>query len=338
MVVLGKGLITSRHKVSILRQGTVRIDNPGNISLFDVHSPLSEEAVELIGEKKYKKPFVVFECTSYCTYSQAVVPSPMSWVPTFLSHLNDRMTVVDRVKSVISNIFLSLFMVVMDKNFEKLKAELKISPEKSLTTIRQQAQIFLVNSDPIFEFPRPLTPNIIQVGGILASQPINVTNIDPKFDEISSKKFGIIAFGSSLDFCSHPKLLANIYKILIEFSDIHWVWSLKCKLDKDYPNIHTFKWIPQTYLLAKESCVLFISHGGLNSIYESMYHGVPVLTIPLPADAIDNSVRLKRHGMSEILPFHTKDIQESVLPSQISQTKTIRQSCILDKSCIKVWW
>lgn len=94
------------------------------------------------------------------------------------------------------------------------------------------------------------------------------------------------------------------------FPDIEWIWSLKCDLDKFYPNIHVFKWIPQVYLLAQDNCRLFISHGGLNSLYETMHHGVPVLVIPLPMDAMDNSVRLKRHGMLELVP-----VQKEGFPS-----------------------
>ncbi|CAD5125938.1 DgyrCDS14118 [Dimorphilus gyrociliatus] len=374
MVVLGKGLIEAGHDVSISRQGTVRIDNPGNISFFDVASPLSDETVEIIGEtikkssvdllyqnismfaldeygkiiwngliedcremlrdssmkkrleefdlliidhfyfcgfilaEMYKKPFIMFECSSYITYSEAVVPSPMSWVPPFMSSLTDKMTITDRAKSVISSLFLSYFLTKLDKNFEKLKAELQISPGKSISQIRKQSELFFMNSNNIFEFPRPLTPNIIYIGGMLAFQPVKKTDIDPKIEEITSKRFGIVVFGSTLNFCNHPSLLDDIRKSLVKFPDVQWIWSLKCSLDKDYPNIHIFKWVPQAYLLSKKNCALFISHGGLNSVYEAMYHGTPMLVIPMPMDSTDNSIRVKRHGMLELLPFHTKDL------------------------------
>ncbi|CAD5126623.1 DgyrCDS14708 [Dimorphilus gyrociliatus] len=374
LIALGKGLIKSGHQVSISKQGTVRLDNLGNISLFEISSPVSPEHVELVGEairnssidslyqnisyikmdklykvvwdafiedcrtmlsdcsveerlkkfdlividqyffcgfllvEKYKKPFVMYECSSYITYSQAAIPGPVSWVPTFLSSLTDKMTIIDRMRNIISNIHLTVVLDNLDRIFEDLKVEMKISPGKSISEIRKDAQLFLVNSDYIFEFPRPLTPNIVQVGGILASQPVDDTNIHQKFHEITIKRFGIIAFGSALDFCHHPTLLEKISNILKNFKDIHWIWSLKCQLDKEYSNIHIFKWIPQVYLLSKENCVLLISHGGLNSVYEAMYHSTPVLVLPLPADSMDNSVRFKRHGALEILPFHTKGV------------------------------
>ena len=40
-------------------------------------------------------------------------------------------------------------------------------------------------------------------------------------------------------------------------------------------------WIPQNDLLADRRVKLFVSHGGLNSIVEYVYHAKPLLIIPL---------------------------------------------------------
>jgi hypothetical protein len=38
-----------------------------------------------------------------------------------------------------------------------------------------------------------------------------------------------------------------------------------------------FEWIPQNDILAHPNVLLFVSHGGLNGILESLFHGKPVL-------------------------------------------------------------
>ena len=44
-----------------------------------------------------------------------------------------------------------------------------------------------------------------------------------------------------------------------------------------------------------------ILHGGVNGVYEAMYHAVPVLIIPSAFDAMDNAVRMRDKGMAIII-------------------------------------
>lgn len=55
----------------------------------------------------------------------------------------------------------------------------------------------------------------------------------------------------------------------------------------------------------------FLSHGGLNSIFETMYHGVPVVGIPLFGDHYDTMTRVQAKGMGILLNWKT--ITESEL-------------------------
>lgn len=52
---------------------------------------------------------------------------------------------------------------------------------------------------------------------------------------------------------------------------------------------------------------LFVTHGGMNGLMEAVYHGVPVLGIPLFGDQIENMVRVKAKQMGTfILPDQLK--------------------------------
>jgi UDP:flavonoid glycosyltransferase YjiC (YdhE family) len=48
------------------------------------------------------------------------------------------------------------------------------------------------------------------------------------------------------------------------------------------PNVHLEPWIPQTQLLPL--CDVFISHGGFNSVKESLGRGVPLVVLPIMSD------------------------------------------------------
>lgn len=49
----------------------------------------------------------------------------------------------------------------------------------------------------------------------------------------------------------------------------------------------------------------FITHGGSNGIYEAIYHGVPMVGIPLFADQPDNIAHMKARGAAVQLDFDT---------------------------------
>lgn len=45
----------------------------------------------------------------------------------------------------------------------------------------------------------------------------------------------------------------------------------------------------------------FITHGGTNGIYEAIYHGVPMVGMPMFADQPDNLVHIKAKGAAVVV-------------------------------------
>lgn len=67
----------------------------------------------------------------------------------------------------------------------------------------------------------------------------------------------------------------------------------------------------------------FLSHGGLNSIYEAMYHGVPVVGVPLFGDHYDSMTRVQAKGMGIMLhwKYMTEDELYQALTSVITDSR-----------------
>jgi hypothetical protein len=59
------------------------------------------------------------------------------------------------------------------------------------------------------------------------------------------------------------------------------------------------------------NCRLFLTHGGLNSLQEAVYHGVPVLGLPLGGDQELNLIKAVKEGYAFKLQW--KDITEESL-------------------------
>lgn len=65
-------------------------------------------------------------------------------------------------------------------------------------------------------------------------------------------------------------------------------------------HIHLTPWVPQNALLQTGRVAAFLTHGGLNSVYEAAYHGVPLAGLPFFGDAADNIAKAvsRRMGLS----------------------------------------
>ena len=60
-------------------------------------------------------------------------------------------------------------------------------------------------------------------------------------------------------------------------------------------------WLPQNDLLAHKDIKAFVSHVGHNSLYESAYHGVPLVAFPLAGDQDSNAKKAEHLGIGLVV-------------------------------------
>ena len=75
-------------------------------------------------------------------------------------------------------------------------------------------------------------------------------------------------------------------------------------------NIKVMDWLPQNDLLAHKDIKAFVSHVGHNSLYESAYHGVPVVGFPLFAEQHSNTRKAEHFGFGSGVDRKTTDAQQ----------------------------
>lgn len=86
-------------------------------------------------------------------------------------------------------------------------------------------------------------------------------------------------------------------------------------------NVMIRSWLPQNDLLADKRVKVFISHAGMLSTHEAIYHGVPVLAVPLLSD---------QHRVSgRVLIMTSVYIVSTRRDIMYNEIKTFRQMCVL---------
>jgi len=81
-------------------------------------------------------------------------------------------------------------------------------------------------------------------------------------------------------------------------------------------NVHWVKWLPQNDILGHPKTKLFITHCGSNSQHEALFHGVPMLGIPMFAEQGWNCARAQHKGLGlclDLLDFTADEFHDDIV-------------------------
>jgi UDP:flavonoid glycosyltransferase YjiC (YdhE family) len=164
------------------------------------------------------------------------------------------------------------------------------------------ASLWFYLEDLATGYPMPLMPNTLAVGDIAVGRFIRPFSdpLDQFMKANSTVGVVVVSFGSFFDFV--PEHITT--KFCDSFRRIHSrglrvVWKLKSNESEhgcSSENVMILPWIPQYDLLADTRVRLFISHGGLNSLVESVYHAKPLIIFPIAFDQPANAVAAESKG------------------------------------------
>ncbi|XP_021045296.1 UDP-glucuronosyltransferase 2B4-like isoform X2 [Mus pahari] len=168
-----------------------------------------------------------------------------------------------------------------------------------------KADIWLIRTYWDLEFPHPVLPNLDFVGGLHCRLAKPLPKDIEDFVQ-SSGEHGVVVFSLGSMVSSLTEERANVIAAGLAQIPQKVLWRFEGKKPETLgSNTRLYKWIPQNDLLGHPKTRAFITHGGSNGIYEAIYHGIPVVGIPLFGDQFDNIVRLKTKGAAVRLDFLT---------------------------------
>ncbi|NXI42328.1 UD16 glucuronosyltransferase, partial [Galbula dea] len=102
-------------------------------------------------------------------YEATQCPNPPSYVPSFFVGNSDSMTFAQRVKNMLFRMLEFVYCKPMFAQFEELAYEI-LQKKMTATELLSRGSVWLMRYDFVFEFPRPVMPNMVFVGGIHCHQ------------------------------------------------------------------------------------------------------------------------------------------------------------------------
>lgn len=112
-------------------------------------------------------PSVIFARLSFCYYLEegAQCPSLPSYVPGLFSKYTGTMTFKERVWNHLIYIQDDVFCPYLYKTAVEIASEVLQTPV-TMTDLFSPVSIWLLRTDFVLEFPRPVMPNMVFVGGM----------------------------------------------------------------------------------------------------------------------------------------------------------------------------
>ncbi|KAG8008818.1 UDP-glucuronosyltransferase 2A3 [Nibea albiflora] len=211
------------------------------------------------------------------------------------------MTFGQRVQNTIQyvfNMFIDRFIVC--PHYDRL-VDRYFGPDVNFYHLLQGADIWLIRVDFVFEFPRPTMPNIAYIGGFQCKPSKPLSSELEEFVE-SSGEHGFILMSLGTLVKSLPVEITS--EIAAAFAQIPQkvIWRHAGERPNNLGNnTLLLNWLPQNDLLGHPKIKAFVAHGGTNGIYESIYHGVPIVGMPLLFDQAENVLRLEIQGVAKVV-------------------------------------
>ncbi|XP_068169708.1 UDP-glucuronosyltransferase 2A2-like [Antennarius striatus] len=236
-----------------------------------------------------------------------IAPSPLSYCPMHGTELSDRMSFLERLLNVITFGFSEYYITQHITSVYGDTITKYLGPDVDYASLLQGADLWLMRVDFVFEFPRPTMPNIIYMGGFQCKSAKPLPQHLENFVQ-SSGEHGVIIMSLGTLIGELPQDLADDIAAAFAKLPQKVIWKYKGERPATLGNNTLLvDWMPQNDLLGHPKTKLFVAHGGTNGIQEAIYHGIPILGLPLMFDQHDNLLRIAARGAGKIIDVFTMD-------------------------------
>jgi len=261
------------------------------------------------------------------------------------------MSLSERLINHVYNYFVEKFFVFINEDIHQSRSELLGRELPSIEEVnRRRFAIFLSNSHPITHGAWQYAPNIIEVGGL------NIRDAKPLPDnfkswlDAGSNGVVLVSFGSVLQPSQMDpeklKLLLDVFRSLKQYS---FIWKWDTDIENVPENVQISSWLPQQDILSHPNLRVFVTHGGIGSVTEAIYHKASLIGIPFSNDQKPNLLRAQKHGFAKILDWDEithvdlktaieealEDKEMSVALDRVNRVYTDREMKPVDKAA---WW
>ncbi|CAH1153883.1 unnamed protein product [Phaedon cochleariae] len=251
-------------------------------------------------------------------------PTIPSFFPEVVLAYPEDMSFFQRVKNTVCKYIqlLSYHLVVYPRH-SKLVSQY-ISEDIDFYDALYNVSLVLSNSHESLSNPQPSVPCMKDIGGFHIKPPKKLPVDLQKYLDDAKEGAILYSLGSNVRSVDLP--VSTREALLKAFAkrkeNILMKWEDDVLPGKP-ENVRISKWLPQSDILAHPNVKLFITHGGFLSTSETVYHGVPIIAIPIFGDQLLNARLAENGGFAVVLDITdlTEENLSAALEKMISDPK-----------------
>ncbi|XP_017477432.1 PREDICTED: UDP-glucuronosyltransferase-like [Rhagoletis zephyria] len=189
---------------------------------------------------------------------------------------------------------------------------------------KRSTSLILVNQHYTFNGNKPLTPQLIEMGGIHIEEKATTATLPAEIEKFlkNAPHDGVlfVSWGSMVRASSMPSEKAQAIVKALEQQPFNVIWKWESdELPTKSKKFLFVKWAPQLSLLCHPKVKIFWGHAGLLGTTENVYCGKPIITTPLYGDQSVNAYAIQNRGAGTILLYD--DINEKNLLATLKEIR-----------------
>ncbi|XP_063913099.1 UDP-glycosyltransferase UGT5-like [Zophobas morio] len=224
---------------------------------------------------------------------------PVLYPDALLNFHNGRLSLWNKIKSVLWNLWSWYYhhAILVPRGHETAMKYFGVDMPY-IGDIEANQSLFFLNTNPLVYPPRPIVPVVVETGQI------HIKPVKPLPEDLQQildgATEGVIYFslGSNVKSVNLENKVKNTIRQALSEVPYKVLW----KWESDYlpgrpKNVVTRKWFPQQDVLAHRNIRAFVTQGGLQSIEEAIFTGVPLIGMPFMRDQPMNVQKLIDMGI-----------------------------------------
>ncbi|CAM6032173.1 unnamed protein product, partial [Sphagnum compactum] len=255
----------------------------------------------------FNAPYIALSSCAMMTYhyDRVGMPKITSYMPTLFSSHSTKMTFMERFYNwFVAHSHNFIYNMATNRGINKILKKHLGNDMPDIQELVKKTSLIMVNQHFSLSGVKPLTPAVIEVGGIHIEES---KPLDPELQRwLDTAHNGVIliSWGSMIRADSLPDHKRDALMQALKQFKQRVIWKWENGTVPNVPNnVYIRPWLPQKDILCHPKVRVFMSHGGLLGSSEAAHCGVPMVVTPMYGDQFMNAAAVEYRGMGSIVKY-----------------------------------